>query len=314
MPQLTPGQTRLADPILSAHARGFRQPGLVGQILFPLAPVSAYGGQVIEFGKEAFRLHNSRRAPGAATKRIDMGYAGKPYAIVPSALEAKVPRELMRDAAQVPGIDLASRAVNTVLRVLQLEQEDAAAKLARDVANYDAQHKVTLAGAALWSAATSTPSKDIQTGKDAIADSIGIEPNLVVLSRKAYNRLKVHAEIIERTKHTSIQSLTTDLLQTLWDVERVVVAGAKVASGANDVFSDVWGTDVILAYASLGAAIGANVEEPSYGYTYAIEGMPLVEEPYWDANAKSWIYPTSFDATAVISGMAAGYLIQNAGL
>lgn len=313
MTQQTLGQNRLIDPILSEHARGFRQAGLVWSALFPQAPVATYGGQVIEFGKESFRLINTRRAPGAATKRVQFGHAGKPYSIVPNALEGVVPREHMRDASQVPGIDLAARAVNIPLRILQLGLESDAATLARNAANYDAQHKVTLAGGALWGADTSTPSKDIRTAKTAIADTIGVEPNTVVLSRKAFDKLDQHPEIIDRIKRTSIASVTTDLLQTLWNIERVVVAGAKVASGANDALGDVWGTDVIVAYASLGAPVGANIEEPSYGYMYAIEGHPLVEEPYWDPTHKSWVYPTSYDASPQISGMAAGYLIQDAG-
>lgn len=315
MPQQTPGQNRVVDPILSQHARGFRQPGLVWSALFPSAPVSAYGGQVIEFGKESFRLYNTRRAPGGAVKRIQFGHSGKPYAIVPNALEGLVPIEHMTDANAVPGINLAARAVNVVLRSVNLGLESDAATLARNAANYDAQHKLALVGGtSSWGVATTKPSADIETAKEAIADSIGIEPNTVVLSRKAFNKLKQHPEIIERTKYTSIQSLTTELLQTLWDIERVVVAGAKVASGAADTFGDVWGSDVIVAYASLGSPVGANVEEPSYGYMYTIDGHPLVEQPYYDPTHKAWVYPTAYDASPQISGMSAGYLIQNAGL
>ena len=55
------------------------------------------------------------------------------------------------------------------------------------------------------------------------------------------------------------------------------------------------------------------MEEPSYGYGYRITGMPLVEKPYWDNNAKSWIYGVSNDCTPVLSGMTAGFLVQGAG-
>lgn len=315
MPQQTPGQNRVVDPILSQHARGFRQPGLVWSTLFPSAPVSVYGGQIIEFGKESFRLYNTRRAPGGAVKRIQFGHSGKPYTIIPNALAGVVPAEHMVDASQVPGIDLGSRATNVVLRAVNIGLEYDAATLARNAAGYDSDHKVALVGGtSSWGVATTKPSTDIETAKEAIADSIGVEPNTVVLARKAFNKLKVHPEIIDRIKRTGIQSLTTELLQTLWDIERVVVAGAKVATGANDAFGDVWGTDVVVAYASLGSDVGANVEEPSYGYMYTITGHPLVEQPYFDRETKSWVYPTAYDASPQISGMSAGYLIQNAGL
>lgn len=311
MSQQTPGQTRVVDPILSEHARGYKQAGLIATALFPIAFVGAYGGQVIEFGKEAFRLYNSRRAPGSNTKRIDMGYQGKPYAIIPSALEAKVPRELMRDAAQVPGIDLASRAVNTVMRSLTLEHEWNAAQIARNAANYDADHKVALVGAARWTSPTSTPLEDVRDAREAIRASIGVYPNVAVLSATAFSALQLHPAILERVKYTGSDVPTTALLANLFNVKKVVVGEAVVASGQNDDFGDVWGNDVVLAYVSESSQ--ANAEEPSYAYTYAIEGMPMVEEPYWDQNAKSWIYGVSFDNSPVLSGMAGGYLIQNAG-
>jgi len=89
--------------------------------------------------------------------------------------------------------------------------------------------------------------------------------------------------------------------------ERAVIAKIE----GQDAFGDVWGNDVVLAYTNISS--DPNVEEPSFGYTYAIEGHPLVEQPYWDPNSKSWIYGVSFDNTPVLSGITAGYLIQDAG-
>lgn len=314
MSQQTPGQARVVDPILSDHARGYKRAGNIGKILFPVAFVPAYGGKVIEFDKAAFRLHNSKRAPGTNTKRIDRGYAGKPYAIVPSALEAKVPRELMRDAAQVPGIDLAGDAVDVVMSSLELEHEYDSAQLARNASNYDSDHKVALVGAARWTGASGDPVKDVETAIEAVRATIGIRPNTVALSATAFGACKSNAKILDRIKYTGRDSVTTDILATLFGVKRVVVGEAVVATGADDDFGDVWGDDVIVAYVAEGQANDRrNAAEPSFGYTYAIPGMPMVENPYWDQSAKSWIYGVSNDATPVLAGMTAGYLIQNAG-
>ena len=51
---------------------------------------------------------------------------------------------------------------------------------------------------------------------------------------------------------------------------------------------------------------------PSYGYTYQLSGSPLVEEPYYDRNAKSWIYPVTRVEAPVMASASAGYLITNA--
>lgn len=313
MSQMTPGQTRVVDPILSNVVRGYKRPGNVARVLFPIVYVTTYGGKTVEFGKESFRLHNSARAPGSNTKRIDVGYAGKPFAITPHALEAKVPRELMRDASQVPGIDLAGRATNVAMDSLELEHEYESAQLARSAANYDAEHKTALVGPARWTSATSDPSADIAAALEAIRGSIGIRGNRVVLGPSAFAAARVHPKIIERIKYTSRDSATPEILASLWQVKEVVVGDAVVATGANDDFGDVWGDDAIVAYVPDQVEAGNNQFEPSYGYTYAIDGEPSVETPYYDNNAKSWIYGVSNDSTPVQSGMVAGYLIQDAG-
>jgi len=310
--QMTPGQTRVVDPILSDHARGYRQAELVAPALFPFADVSTYGGKVIEFGKESFKVYNSKRAPGASTKRVRFGYEGKPYAIIPSALEVPVPREHMRDASAVPGINLATRAVNIALRSQLLEYEVDAAAIATTAANYDNNHKVALTGTDVWSNDASDPAGDIEAGKEAVRGSIGLYPNTLLLSAKAFSACKRNVKLIDRSANTGIRKVTLDLLRQIFEIENIVV-GSGVVAGDDNAFGDVWGTSAVLAYVSPGANVNANIEEPSYGYGYRIEGMPLVEQPYWDNNAKSWIYGVSNDATPVLSGMAAGFLIQGAG-
>lgn len=304
-------QARIVDPVLSEYARGYKNSALVAENLFPRAPVPMYGGTIIEFGKESFRLYNSKRAPGAATKRVQFGYDGKPYAIVPSALEAPVPRERMRDASVVPGIDLARRAVNVVLQSLLLEHEFNAATLARDATQYDASHKVALSGTSIWGQAAAKPGDDIESARQAIRSSIGVYPNLCILSASAMSNLRNDVTILDRIKYTSRDSVTTDILQNLWQIPKVVVGAAVSASGAADTFGDIWGSDVVLAYTNL--SNDPNAEEPSFAYTYLIDGMPMVEQPYWEENTKSWIYGVSYDNAPVLSGISAGFLIQGAG-
>lgn len=314
MTQQTLAQSRLIDPILTTHAQGFVRPGNIGRFLFPIVNVASYGGQVIEFNKESFRRYNTKRAPGSATKRITFGYAGKPYAIVPSALEAVVPNENRTDAAAVPGLDLASDAVDVVLDVVELDHEFDCAALARNSALYDNDHKVALVGQDRWRGSSADPSADISVAKEAIRGSIGVRPNLVALSASAFAALEFNESILERLKYTGRDAVTTEILAKLWNVDQVVVGEAVAASGQDDDFGDVWGDDVIVAYVA--PAMGSNrrsAARPSYGYTYQITGMPVVRQAYEDRNANSWIYPVSADRTPVLSGMTAGYLIQNAG-
>ena len=298
--------TRVINPILTTVAQGYSQADLVGHTLFPLVPVEISGGQVLEFGKESFKLYNSRRAPGGATKRISFGYLGKPFALYNDALEAPVPREFLRDAKVMPGLDLGQRAVVLVMRSLLLGLEVAQATLATDANQYDSNHKITLYGTSKWSDPASDPIAQMDTYKEAIRSSVGIRPNTLLLSANAYSAAKTNKAIKDQFKYTTADSVTPEMVARAFDVKRLVIGEAVTSDDAGTI-SDVWGNTAILAYVP---EVPTSIEVPSYGYTYTMQGHPLVEEPYYDNNAKSWIYGVGFERIPVLSGITSGFLIQ----
>lgn len=312
MPQMTPAGARVVDPILSSVAQGYQNADLVFPFLFPIVPVGQRGGKIIQFGREDFRLYNTARAPGAATKRIDIGYSGASFALTDYSLEGKVPFELMQEANAVPGIDLGRVAVMKVQNVIQLGNEINAAAIATNAASYQAANKVTLSGTSQWSdqsSGVSNPSKDIQTAIEAVRAAVGKRANTVVLGPKVWAALKTHPLIIDRIKYTGRDSITLEMLANLWDVRRVVV-GDAIYEDASGALADVWGKNVVVAYTDISGVADAGL--PSYGYTYRLSGYPIVETPYQDRNAKSWIYPVTDSLAPVAASINAGYLISNA--
>lgn len=308
-------QFRVVDPILSQYARGYRQRELVASALFPIAFVDQYGGKVLTFGKEHFRLYNTARAPGASTARIQLGYAGEDYSIIPHDLEAVVPRERAADAAAVPGIDLAQRSVRVTLSAMWLSHEHAAASLATNAANYASTNKITLTGTDRWTDPTSDPITDIENAKDAIAVSTGMDPNTMVLSRSSASALRRHPKVVGKLPSNVTQIVSVAQLAEILEIRNLRVASAIYATGADDTLTQVWGDDAVLAYVAEGDgdASGVGQEEPSYGQTYAIRNHPIVEEPYYDNNTKSWVYGVAFHQRPVMCGPLAGYLFKGAG-
>jgi hypothetical protein len=305
----TTAQRRVIDPILSNVVQGYRHPDHIGMALFPRVPVNVAGGKIIEFGKDAFKLYTSLRAPGTATKRIQFGYEGKPFALENHALEAPVPREHLRDANNVPGIDLATRAINGVMRIESLILEKQQADLARNAAGYDANHKLTLAGTDQWSDYdASDPIGDIEDAKEAIRSSTGLYPSVIEFSAKVFKVLKEHPAILDKIKYTQRGVVTAEILAAVFDVQTVIVGKAIGFDDAGATI-DIWGKDVVLAYVP---TTPSGMEEPSYGYTYTMEGHPAVEQPYWETQSKSWIYGTAYERAPVLSGIASGFLIVSA--
>ncbi|OIO04848.1 MAG: hypothetical protein AUJ49_02095 [Desulfovibrionaceae bacterium CG1_02_65_16] len=300
-------QVRVIDPILTTVVQGYKNADFVGSALFPRVPVSVAGGKIIEFGKEHFLSYQTQRAPGGTTKRITFGYLGKPYSVENHALNAPVPREYMRDASKVPGINLGTRAVNLVMRVMGLGLEIQQASLATDASQYGVNNKVTLSGTDKFSNDASDIFGTFDDGKEAVRSACGMYPNVALFGPKAFKATKRHPKVVDRFKYTSKESITADMLAAQLDLDKVVVGKAVMASDAG-VMSDVWGNYIVLAYVP---GQVSQMEEPSYGYTYTLEGHPIVETPFWDKDAKSWIYGVTDERVPVLSGIASGFLIIN---
>ncbi|HEX9391483.1 MAG TPA: hypothetical protein VF928_09250 [Usitatibacteraceae bacterium] len=300
-------QTRVVDAVLSTIAQGYRNADFVGFNLFPMVPVDVSGGQIIEFGREDFKSYNMRRAPGGNAKRIQFGYLGKPFALLQDSVDGMLPREYIRDAQAALSIDVSKIAIYKAMRAVLLGAEIDQAAIALTAANYDAQHKIVLAGATKWSVGTGNPLFDIDTGREAIRASTGMYPNVGLMSAVAFTACKNNANITARFQYTSHDSITPEMLARLFQLDKLVIGKAITTTDANAV-SDVWGNNVVLAYANLGALDAA---EPSYGYTYTMRGQPNAEQPYYDNSARSWLFPVNYERVPVLSGISSGYLIQN---
>lgn len=311
-----PLNTRTAaviDPILSNHARGYRNAAFVGDTLFPRVPVPNRSMTLLKFGKQAFRKLNTRRAPGSNVKRVQYGYESGTIALVQDSLEGVVPIEHQEEASKVPGIDLGANAINMVLDAVDLGLEFDRAQLARDPANYDANHKLALAAGDRWTSDTSDPGVDIGDAKEVIRGYIGRRPNVLLLGPGAAKALKRHPKIKEQFKYTSSESLTLAMLAAYFELDKVVTGDAVYlpeAADDNTRATDIWGNDAILAYVPQS---GANFMVPSYGYTYELLGYPQVETPYYSRETKSWIYPTTTERKPYLVGADAGFLFQDAG-
>lgn len=310
MPQATPGQARVVDPILSAVARGYRSPKApVANVLFPIVSVGQRAGRIIVFGTDDFRLVNTKRAPGANTKRVQYGYASDPFALVDHRLEGSVPVELQEEAAAVPGIDLAAGAVRQVQNVMALERENDAAKLARDASKYDAANKETLSGTSQWSNTASDPFTDIMDGKEVIRAKTGERPNVLTLGPKVLTALRTHPKVLDRLSTASDRPpATLQQLQALFELQQIVEGEAVYHDGTQ--FQDVWGKDAILAFTT--PASMQEMGAPNYGYTYQLSSRPMVEDGYFDDNTNTWYYPTSDAYQPVFAGPSAGFLFKDA--
>ena len=315
MPQLTPSQARVINPVLSSIAQGIQQNDLVGDFLFPRVDVPLRGGQILTFGREAFMQYNNlTRSPGSSTPRVQFGYSGSTYSLIDYSIEGKVPVEIQEEGINSSfSLDHAAVAINGADRILALRLEIAQATLATTLVNHAASNRVTLSGTAQWSDQTnnvSNPLANIETGKEAIRAGTGKRPNVGVMGPAVWSSLKYHPILRDYTKYTGREVATLGILSELTEIPNWYVGDAIFSNDAGTVLSDCWGKDVVLAYTETGSV--ANYGTPTFGYTYNLEGYPLAEDPYVDRNIKSQLFPVTRAEQPVIAGQLAGYLIKSA--
>lgn len=123
-----------------------------------------------------------------------------------------------------------------------------------------------------WSDDASNPIKDVTDAGVTMAGETGFKPNVFVLSPVVFNALKNHPDILDRIKYTQKGIVTADLLATLFEVERVVVAWSVVnsaAKGATDSIGFIMGKHALLCYANQKPGL----RKPSAGYIFAWTGL-----------------------------------------
>lgn len=298
---------RITNPILTGIVQGYSNEAFVYTELAPHVMTPTRGGVTVKFGKEHFQVGGLVRAPGADAKRINFGYAGDPYSTIEHTLEATVERNASQEAAAVPGVNLASEAVTGVFEIIQNDTEYNVAAVLRNAANYGAANKKTLTGSDKWSDPSSDIIGQIRAAAEAIRAATGRKPNKLLVGAKLWNVMQDHPQIVGRISDNVTRIATPELAAAVLGLEKVVIGSAVHVTEKGEQV-DTWGGDAILAYVTRNPAM----RNPNFAYTYLLEGNPLVEEPYYENSARSWIYGVTKEYAPVVACNDAGFLFKNA--
>ncbi len=125
----------------------------------------------------------------------------------------------------------------------------------------------------LWSSyTTSDPITDIETGKETVLGNTGFEPNTLIVDYQVWRQLKHHPDFVDRFKYTSSESITTDMVAGLLDLERILVIKSiknTAAEGVTASYSFTADKDALLCYVNPKPGLLA----PSAGYNFMWNGV-----------------------------------------
>lgn len=130
-----------------------------------------------------------------------------------------------------------------------------------------------------WHLATSDPISQLAGLQIDFVQQTGFKANTMVLGAQVLKALKNHPAIIDRIKYTQKGIVTTDLIATLFDVEKILVSYATVATGPQ--IPDAVAQDEAATYGFIANPNGVllcyapsspSLMQPSAGYTFVWNG------------------------------------------
>lgn len=255
MTYVKPNKAYTSKPLTNFSLAYFNEPGaFIASKIFPIFPVKPgeRTGDVYEYGKDAMRLVDTKRAIGGGYNSINLQvektnkYLLEDYGLAGDVLE----EDLL--FAEAP-IDAEMDMTMYLNEKLMLDQEK---KLADVLTNTGTiTQNVTLSGADQWDQySTSDPFSDIRLAKDTVYASTAKEANTMIIERKVLMTLTDHPLV--RGTFPGAVSITHQMVQekiaVIFGFDTVLVAKGMYNNSnygaASQPLASVWSDVCIIAY------------------------------------------------------------------
>ena len=264
------------DALLTNISVGYTNPGYIADQVFPIVNVRKQTDVIPKYDKSHFFRHAAEiRAPGAPSLRGGFKVTHTDLYHCPRfSYGFEIPDEL-RDNADEP-FNMDRDGTRFVTEKGYLCREGAFAT------DYFATSKgwTDLVGGTnffQWSDyAASSPLTDMETWKDNVEAIIGQEPKTLVLGKQAWVPTKWHPDLIDTVKYTQRGVMTTELMASLFEVDRILIGRAIRVTSAEGVaegsatYARIFGKSGLLLY----VPAGPSLMTPAAGYTFVWARVP----------------------------------------
>lgn len=277
MPNPTPGALHVNRPLTDVSVAYLQDAKkYVADRVFPRISVAKQSDTIATYNQGDFlRDEVEKRAAGSASVRIGYRTGSTSYVCDEWDAEQAIDDQVVAnaDAPFSPTMDAAKFLTQKMLIKREVEF----------VTNFfstgniwtgssDAADLVSGTDFVAWSNAASTPIEDVHNQQSRIEGKNGYLPNKMVITRQGWFDLKNHPDIVDRVKHVSKDSITTDIVANLFGLDEVLVAAAvrnTAAEGNAHSGSYIAGDNALLVY----APPAPSLMTPSGGYTFVWSGL-----------------------------------------
>lgn len=250
-----PQPNAITDKFLTSASNMLLPAGYISEMILPAVPVKETSGKVANYGSGHLRIENTVHIGEGPYARVEsITRSSDSYSIEEHGLQGTITDREFRNVEKP--YDARIDETLALTTHLWLGKEKALADTLQDPSIIT--QGATLTGNAQYNNrdhADSNPIEDMQTARDTILDAIGVSPNVAIMSRKVFNALRFHDQLINSLgfKFNRSGSLSGAELAMALELEQVFVGDAVFNSakqGQTAVIAQVWGKDLI--YAKIG--------------------------------------------------------------
>jgi hypothetical protein len=274
------------DNVLTAISVAYRNEKMIADEVLPRVPV---GSKTFKYNKYAlednFTIPNTKVGRKSAPTEVEFGHSDESSSVVDYGIDEVVPND---DIATAPvGHDPLARATVSVTDLVLLDREKRVAELVFNAASYDDKHKATLSGAAQFSNSESDPIKYVLEK----LDSCIMRPNIMVMGRAVWTKLRTHPKIVKAAHGNSGDSgvAARQAVADLLELDELLIGEGwynSAKKGQKAATTRLWGNHIALIYrdkladprgrvtfgftAQFGDRVAGHIPEPKIGLSGSI--------------------------------------------
>jgi len=256
------------NSVLSGVSVMYKNDSYIADQVLPIVPVKKESDLYYTYTRN-WRLPEARRAAGAEAAEVEWNVSTDTYSCIEYALKDLLPDRVRNNADKPLSMD--ADTTENLTDLIQLGRE----KRVADVVFTGGNHGTTsaLSGSNQWSDyAGSDPIGDVRTAMNTVHAASGKLPNTMVMGREVYIKLLDHPDVLERIKYTQKGKITSQILASLFEVDKILVGNALYDSStvdASESLGYIWGKSVALIYAQQSPGL----KKVSYGYQFQSRGF-----------------------------------------
>lgn len=299
------------QPELTAIAIAYRNTRLISDLVLPR----------VEVGKAEFKYMKRNMGDGFTVPNTRVGRKSSPNVVETGAVEVPgvcldyslldyVPQSDIENATA--GFQPLDVATEYLTQMIALDREVRTAGLVFDANQYAAANKVTLSGTSQWSDFVNS---DPLAGLLGYLDASVMRPNIMVIGRQAFTRLRQHPKIVKAVLGNAGDSgaASERQLAELFGLDEVLVGEAFVNTakpGQTVALGRAWGKHCALLHRD---SVAARAGGTTFGFTASFQGLQAYTWFDNKVGARGAHAVKVADSVAeVVCANDLGYFVQNA--